>query len=54
MEKKQNKADLCSLKVILCAVQKTLSDPAERKNFEDWYRERYGKEYIWKYVKKED
>ena len=54
MARRQNEVDLSSLKVLLLSVQNTLQDPAERKDFEDWYRERYGKEYIWKYVKKED
>lgn len=54
MAKRRNKVALCSLKSLLYAVQKTLSDPVERKDFEEWYRKRYGKEYVWKYVKKED
>ena len=53
MAKRRNKVDLYSLKAFLCIVRNTLSDPAERKAFEEWYYDTYGKEYVWKYVKKE-
>lgn len=26
-------------------------DPEHRKKFEDWYRTKYGREYVWKKLK---
>ena len=42
----QGKASLYGL---LREVRQTLSDPKNRKDFEDWYRKTYGEEYVWKY-----
>ena len=53
MEKRRNEVDRCSLNSLLCMIRETFSDPAERNDFEEWYRQRYGEEYIWKFRGKE-
>ncbi len=30
------------------AVQDTLKIPENRRKFEEWYKERYGRDYVWK------
>lgn len=30
------------------AVQDCMQIPENRKRFEEWYREKYGREYVWK------
>lgn len=33
---------------LLNSVRKSLQDPEERKDFEEWYFKKYGKPYEWK------
>ena len=34
--------------ILLQKVQNYYKDPEHRKQFEEWYRKKYGKEYEWK------
>ena len=36
------------ISVLLNAVRKSLQDPEERQDFEEWYFKKYGKPYEWK------
>lgn len=35
-------------RILAKTVTNYLKDPEHRKAFEAWYREKYGKEYVWK------
>ncbi len=37
------------IKQIVASVRKCLMDADQRREFEQWYREQYGKEYTWNY-----
>ena len=44
-----NKQGTYALRDVLTSVREALRDPANRKDFEEWYRKTYGTDYVWKY-----
>ena len=37
-------------RILARTVKEYLKEPAHRKEFEEWYRDKYGKEYVWKFA----
>ena len=37
-----------AINLLLQKVRDYFTDPEHRKDFEKWYQERYGKEYVWR------